>query len=91
MRVAYLAGFNAWTPAIRLSNFRLNVVALEENFAGVWKTLPRQDDNKYLLTPRPTDAPTPVVLRLTAIDGATISATFPSFEPSKLYEAKAQF
>lgn len=91
VRVWYIEGFNAWTPAIRLGNFRLNVVKLEENFGGEWKTLDRQGDNKYFLTPRQSADPVDVVLRITALDGSTITATLPSFEPKKLYEMKAQF
>lgn len=89
--VAYLEGFSAWSPAIRLLNHRLNVVMLEEQFGGQWTTLARQDDNKYFLAARTGAAPVPVVLRVTAIDGATVTATLPAFEPGKLYEAKGQF
>lgn len=91
VRIQYIEGFNAFTPAIRLSNYRLNIVQLEEQSGGEWKTLPRMDDNKYFLTPRPNDNPIPIVLRMTAIDGSTINVTFPAFEPGKFYETKAQF
>lgn len=91
LRISYLEGFNAWQPAVRFSNHRLAIVRVEEQWEGAWKTLDRLEDNKYFLTPRPTDAPTPMVLRVTAIDGSTITATFPPFEPIKIHEAKAQF
>lgn len=91
VRVSYLDGYNKWTPAIRLLNHRLAIAMLEEQFEGQWTTLSRETDNKYILHTRSNDTTVPVILRITAIDGATITGTFPTFEPSKLYEATSQF
>ena len=91
MRVSYLDGYNEWTPAIRLLNHRLPIATLEEQFDGQWTTLSRETDNKYVLNARTGDTTIPVVIRITAVDGATITGTFPTFTPAKLYEATSQF
>jgi hypothetical protein len=90
LRVAYLDGYNAWTPAIRLSNHRLPIAMLEEQFDGQWTTRARTTDNKYVLHTR-TDTTVPIVIRVTAVDGSTISGTFPAFVPARVYEATSQF
>lgn len=91
LRVSYLEGYNKWTPAVRLSNHRLSIAQVEEQFDGKWSVLPRKGDNKYVLAPRTGDTTVPITLRVTAVDGATITATFPTFVERKLVEARAQF
>jgi expansin (peptidoglycan-binding protein) len=89
--VDYLEGFNAWTPAVRIRNYRIELVKLEERISDAWVELPRTADNKYLLTPRSSDAGGSNTLRFTAIDGARISGTFPPFEPGARWETTTQF
>lgn len=89
--VDYLEGFNKWTPAVRIRNYRIEVVKLEERVDGKWVVLPRTADNKYFLTPRTTDSGGTNSLRFTGIDGSQISGTFPAFEEDTHWETSTQF
>lgn len=91
IRISYLVGYNKWTPAVRILNHRLPIVRLEEQVDNVWTTINRTQDNKYVLQSRTTNTTIPVILRITAMDGATITGTFPTFEPEKIYECTSQF
>ncbi len=89
--VHYTEGFNNYTPALQLRNYRLSVVKLEDQVKGTWATVERQAHNQYYIHSPGDGKPFPVTLRITAIDGSTITGTFPSYAENKNYEATSQF
>jgi len=88
--IHYVAGYNRYTPAVQIRNHRLPIVKLEDYYNGVWNERQRTADNKYFLVTRDGTA-LPLTLRVTAVDGATITGTFPAFVPDDNYEASSQF
>ena len=89
--VTYPPGFNNCGPALQIRNHRLPIVKLEDQIDGQWATVQRQPHNWYYLRSPGTCKPFDITLRITAIDGSTITGTFPSYQAGKSYEATSQF
>jgi expansin (peptidoglycan-binding protein) len=91
--VHYVEGYSVYSPAVQIRNHRLPLVRLEEYYLGQWSDIPRTADNKYVLNSRtsPTSVGLPLTIRVTAIDGSTITGTFPSFVAGTNFEATSQY
>jgi len=90
--VHYQLGWNELGPAIQIRNHRLPLLKLEEYLDGEWYEVTRQNFNVYTTRLREgTDVGQPLTLRVTAIDGATITGTFPPYEGDADHEASSQF
>lgn len=88
--VHYVEGFNAGTPSLQLSNHRLPVVRFEIKHLGAWVEVRRESHNEYY-PPRDGEDALPLEIRVTDIEGATITGSFPVFVPGKTYEATSNF
>jgi expansin len=89
--VRYMAGFNHWTPSVRILNHRLPIAKLEDQIGGVWQEIPRQADNAYHLRSGDENPGGSIIIRITAVDGSTIQGAFPAFAENQDHEADAQF
>jgi hypothetical protein len=77
--VEYLDGFDAYTPAVRIHNHRLPVVDVEAKHDGAWTRLQRSSVSSFFPPRSPSEY------------GATITGSFPPFQPGKHHEATSQF
>jgi expansin (peptidoglycan-binding protein) len=89
--IHYPPGFNHCTPAVQVRNHRLPIVKLEDRINGEWATVERQPHNWYYVRSPGDCRPFEITLRITAIDGSTITGTFPPYEAGKSHEATSQF
>jgi expansin len=90
--IHYQLGWNQLGPAIQVRNHRLPLIKLEEYLDGAWYEVQRQNFNVFTTQARAgQDVGQPLTLRITAIDGATITGTFPPYEGDADHEASSQF
>lgn len=73
----YMWWTNEWTPAVQVRNNRIPIVKMEDFVDGAWREL-KLEESFYRLVPRYSNTDVPYTIRITAIDGATITATFPA-------------
>ncbi|HEU5075131.1 MAG TPA: expansin EXLX1 family cellulose-binding protein [Polyangiaceae bacterium] len=86
----YKDGTNPWWTAVQVLNHALPIASLEWSSDGVsFRPAPRQDYNHFL------DAmgfgENPVTVRITAVDGQTLTDTLPAPRELLLLEGEAQF
>lgn len=89
--IHYMAGFNHYTPSIQIRNHRLPIAKVEDFVGGAWAEIPKQGINQYYLRSEDDGNPHPLVIRISAINGATIEGELPAFEAEMDYETNAQF
>ncbi len=86
----YKDGANQWWTAVQVFNSRLPVTKLEYSPDGNgWNSTTRQDYN-YFLT-ESGFGPNPVEVRITAIDGQTLTDQLPAVQPLLVTAGHAQF
>lgn len=89
LRVQVKDGSNAFWIALQPRNMRRPVASLEAKKNGAWKALVRSDYNYFLDESGLGDGP--IDLRLTADDGAVVTAILPAVKAGSEIEADSQF
>jgi hypothetical protein len=89
--LSYVPGFNAYTPAFTIRNHRLPIVGAEAKHDGQWVKVQRSMTNWFFPPRSAAELDQPLEVRITAIDGATITGSFPPYEAGRSYETTNQF
>jgi expansin (peptidoglycan-binding protein) len=90
VKYKYKDGSNPWWTAVQVSNHRLPITKFEWSADGTQFTeMPRQDYNYFLAASG--FGPNSVTVRITAIDGQTLTDTLPAVQELLVVDGHAQF
>lgn len=82
-------GSSQWWTAIQIRNSRLPVIKLEWLHAGAWEEIARADYNYFVVDGGV--GPDGYQVRVTAVDGRTLTDTLPPVEAGAVVDGEGQF
>jgi expansin len=85
----YKEGSSAYWTAIQVRNHRLPITRLELQRNGVWGDVPREPYNYFIASGGA--GPGPVMVRITAIDGQTLTDTLPAVTSGAVVPGASQY